>query len=73
MEQTLSTDPVVEARVVVRYDPGCPGECFLSYRSVNGRAVLCITFGDLIPRHAALMQARAMVPYYRGDRTVVSS
>lgn len=33
MEQTLSTDPAVEAHVVVRYEPGCPGECFLSYRS----------------------------------------
>lgn len=75
-EQTLSTDPAVETHVVVRYDASLDTECRLHYDDDgNGTPVLCITFGDQIPAHTALMQARSMVAprYELPDETAVRS
>lgn len=67
---TISTDHSVEAHVVVAYDPDCPHEVFLSFRQVDERPVLVMTFGDLIPKHSALIQARSMVaPHFDGRNT----
>lgn len=56
----MGTEPA-EAHVVVRYDPECPNETFLSYRTVDGRPVLVVTFGDRVPESILAFRLRAVV------------
>lgn len=50
-----------EAHVVVRYDPECPNETFLSHRTVDGRLVLVVTFGDRVPESILAFRLRSVV------------